>query len=106
MKYNSPKKKKRIMNLLGTMDSTGQDHMLHPAQRRQRLFRVFLVGSHDEENETGMREALVIAKKALTDRGYTVAVDRSDWDFGRAEDAVVRVRWWSRLVAWVRGLWA
>ena len=91
------------MNLLGAMDSTGQDHMLHPAQRRQRLFRVFLVGSHTEENETGMREALVIATNALKDRGYSVQSDYSSWDY--KPKAVVRVRWWSRLVAWVRGLW-
>lgn len=91
------------MNLLGSMNSTGPEHMLHPAQRQRRLFRVVLCGNHGEENRTGMIEAIEIATKALKDRGYTVTVDQSSWDY--AEGAIVRVGWWSRIVVWIRGLW-
>ncbi len=93
------------MNLLGSMDSTGQDHMIHPAQQRRRPFRFLLVGYHGEENRTGYLEAVEIATKALKDRGYTVGVDLSSWDFSDEPVDIVRVRWWARLVAWVRGLW-
>ncbi len=92
------------MNLLGAMDTTGADHALHAPVSDPKLFRVLMVGTHSEEATTGLFEAVGIAKKALHDRGYTVSVDHSVWDY-EEPDSVVRSSWWSRIVVWVRGLW-